>query len=45
MLIITFQTHQEMIQTAKAVAENGQKMLKFAKILSKHCIEERYIIT
>ncbi|XP_060073578.1 uncharacterized protein LOC132553356 [Ylistrum balloti] len=35
-------SHMEMTQTAKAVAENGQKMRKFAKILAKYCTEKRF---
>ncbi|OWF53522.1 uncharacterized protein LOC110446295 isoform X2 [Mizuhopecten yessoensis] len=34
--------HIEMTQTAKAVAENGQKMRKFVKILAKYCVEKRF---
>ncbi|XP_033755819.1 catenin alpha-like [Pecten maximus] len=34
--------HLEMTQTGKAVAENGQKMRKFAKILAKYCLEKRF---
>ena len=29
------------VETAKALAENSEKILKFAKILCEHCIEER----
>ncbi|XP_069113867.1 uncharacterized protein [Argopecten irradians] len=34
--------HLQMSQTGKAVAENGQKMRKFAKILAKYCVEKRF---
>lgn len=35
-------THDEMVLTARSVAENGKKMMKFAEILSQHCVDRRF---
>ncbi|CAC5403448.1 unnamed protein product [Mytilus coruscus] len=37
-----FITHEELVKTAKSVAENGRKMMKFAEILSQHCVDKRF---
>ncbi|XP_076104056.1 uncharacterized protein LOC143072834 isoform X1 [Mytilus galloprovincialis] len=36
------QTHEELVKTARSVAENGRKMMKFAEILSQHCVDKRF---
>ncbi|KAL3863862.1 hypothetical protein ACJMK2_005589 [Sinanodonta woodiana] len=35
-------SHTELIQMAKAVLENGNKMLKFARILATHCVDQGF---
>ncbi|KAK3597757.1 hypothetical protein CHS0354_006116 [Potamilus streckersoni] len=35
-------SHAELIQVAKAVLENGNKMLKFARILATHCVDQGF---
>ena len=36
------QSKTEMINTAKAIADNGKVILKFAQIIAEQCIEERW---
>ncbi|KAH3787332.1 uncharacterized protein LOC127842268 isoform X2 [Dreissena polymorpha] len=36
------QNHMGLIQTARAVAENSDKVLQFATLLAKHCIDKSF---
>ncbi|CAG2204662.1 unnamed protein product [Mytilus edulis] len=40
--LIMWKTHEELVKTARSVAENGRKMMKFAEILSQHCVDKRF---
>jgi hypothetical protein len=42
---VYLQTHEEMVKTARSVAENGKKMMKFAEVLSQHCVDRRFVCT
>ncbi|KAL4231611.1 hypothetical protein ACF0H5_009191 [Mactra antiquata] len=38
------QNHLTLVETAKAVAENSDKVLQFAQILVKHCVDKSFSI-
>ena len=40
-ILAALQSRDELIDTAKAIAKNGETIVKFAKLLGQYCADKR----